>query len=309
MKVLFVSSGNTKFGISPIIKNQGLSISKQGVSVSYFNIKGKGLFGYLKNIFILGNYVRKEDINLIHAHYSLSAFVAAISSRKPVVASLMGSDVHKSVFMRKLIIFFTRYIWKITIVKSENMKEILGINSIVVIPNGVDLNVLKPIELSVAKKHTNFPENKKIVLFFANPERKEKNYTLAEKAIEILNDNGVSLQVVHGVDFHDVPFYLNASDVVLMTSISEGSPNVIKEAMACNTSIIATDVGDIKAIIGSTPGCYITSFDPVDVASKLKKALEFNGKTQGRDNILHLDSNIIADRIISIYESILSRMV
>ena len=60
MKVLFVSSGNNKFGISPIIKSQGLSLEKEGVEVEYFTINGKGFGGYIKSIPRLRKYVKKN---------------------------------------------------------------------------------------------------------------------------------------------------------------------------------------------------------------------------------------------------------
>lgn len=104
---------------------------------------------------------------------------------------------------------------------------------------------------------------------------------------------------------------MNASDVVVLTSLWEGSPNVIKEAMACNRPIICTNVGDVSLVFGNTLGCYLISFDPKDVVSKLTMALSFSekhDKTNGRRRIfeLGLDSKTVANRIINIYQSILN---
>ena len=101
--------------------------------------------------------------------------------------------------------------------------------------------------------------------------------------------------------------YFNASDLVLLTSFWEGSPNVIKEAMACNVPIVSTDVGDVKEVIGKTEGCYITSFDPEDVAEKIKLALKFGKRTTGIEDIKHLESSLIAKKIIKIYKSVLEK--
>ena len=96
-------------------------------------------------------------------------------------------------------------------------------------------------------------------------------------------------------------------ELVILTSLWEGSPNVIKEAMACNCPIVSTNVGDVRWVIGDTEGCYITSFDPEDVAEKIKLALEFGKRTNGRDRIIELglDSETIAKRLIDIYSKVL----
>jgi glycosyltransferase involved in cell wall biosynthesis len=104
---------------------------------------------------------------------------------------------------------------------------------------------------------------------------------------------------------------MNASDVLILSSLHEGSPNVIKEAMACNCPIVTTNVGDVKWVLDNTDGCYISSFDPKEYVEKIKLALEFsekNGRTKGRDRIIELglDSVTIAKKIINVYQKVLS---
>ena len=95
-------------------------------------------------------------------------------------------------------------------------------------------------------------------------------------------------------------------DMALMTSFSEGSPQFIKEAMACNLPIVSTDVGDVKEIIQKTEGCYICKNEPEDVAKKIELALDFAKKTTGREKIQHLDNRIIAEKIIQVYQNVLN---
>ena len=104
--------------------------------------------------------------------------------------------------------------------------------------------------------------------------------------------------------------YYNAADLLLLTSKHEGSPNIIKEAMACNCPVVSTDVGDVRWVIGNTKGCYITSSNPVGVAQKVMLALEFsekNSRTKGRERIMELglDSDTIAAKIIAVYKKVL----
>ena len=109
MNILFVSSGNSKTGISPIIKNQGESLINSGANVTFFTIKGKGIIGYLKNVLPLKRLLRKNEYDVVHAHYSMSAFVATLSGAKPLMVSLMGSDVKSDKYFRLFIIYLTSF--------------------------------------------------------------------------------------------------------------------------------------------------------------------------------------------------------
>ena len=312
MKVLFVCSGNIeKFGISPITINQGESLRKEGILLDYFDIKGKGLLKYIKNIFILRKHLVNKDYNILHAHYSLSGIVASLASRNiPIVVSLMGSDIHSNLFWRYLIKFFYKFRWNKTIVKSIKDQKHLKLSKSVIIPNGVDFEKFIIMDKLVAREKVNFDPRKKYIIFIANPKRKEKNLRLAKEAVDMINDLDVELFVVfneNGVDHNLIPIYMNAADVLLLTSKREGSPNVIKEALACNCPIVATDVGDVKEIINNSNGCFLTSFDANDIARKLNIALEFKGKTNSRENISYLDNKKVADKIINLYKSLLRK--
>jgi glycosyltransferase involved in cell wall biosynthesis len=185
------------------------------------------------------------------------------------------------------------------------MKQHLQLNDVAVIPNGIDLKKFKPLEKKMALKHTMFSKTKNII-FVANPGRPEKNFKLAKEAVDKLDNPNIQLHPVNNISHDDLVFYYNAADVLILTSLWEGSPNVIKEAMACNCPIVSTDVGDVKNLIDTTEGCFLTAFDVYDVAEKLDLAIKFNRRTQGREAIKLLDSNIIAEQLIQLYNSVLS---
>lgn len=306
MKVLFVSSGNSINGISPIIKNQGESLSHQGIQLNYFTINGKGLFGYLKNVSILRQAILRNNYDIIHAHYSMSAFVASLANARPLVVSLMGSDVKAKPYYKYLIRLFNKLSWSKLIVKSEEMKSLLGIDNVGVISNGVDFDKFKPINKSLAINKLGWNMNNKHILFAANPNRFVKNFQLAKSAFDLLDNTEIEMHFLEDVSNELMPYYHNAADVVLLTSFWEGSPNVIKEAMACCRPIVATDVGDVKKLIGGTAGCFVSDFQKERISSDLRIALEFNSMTLGRQNISHLDSKIVAYQLIDCYKKILS---
>lgn len=310
-KVLIVASGNSKYGISSIIAKQAESLKQENVVISFFHIKGHGIKGYLKNIFHLNKFVKSQNFDILHAHYSFSGFVATLAfTRKPVVVSLMGTDVNKNAFMSLLNRLFAQIGWNAVIVKSQDMYQKLNYKAAHVIPNGVDLNAFYSEEKNKAREKIGLQikTDERMVLFGASTSRREKNFSLAKTALEKIEN--IKVLFLTNVLHKDVVNYLNAADVLLLTSKYEGSPNIIKEAMACNCPIVSTNVGDVNWVLGDTDGCYITNFSPIDVSEKINKALHFSetkGKTKGRERIIQLglNSELIANKIKSIYEDIL----
>lgn len=307
MKVLFVSSGNSRSGISPIVMNQALSLQKQGIEVDFFLIKGRGIRGYLSNIPAFRRKCRESKYDLLHAHYFDSALVPTLSFiTVPLIVSLMGSDVHESPASRWLMKLFSRISWAAVIVKSEDLQKKSGIREAHIIPNGIDLEKFQPMDKQEARKSLSLDPEKKYILFMAIPARPEKNFKLAEEAAGLLNDKQVELLVVHGIENEKVATWLNAADVLLMTSLWEGSPNVVKEAMACNKPVVSTRVGDVGSLLDGVEGSFVCEHDPQDVMEKIRLALMFGNQTNGRQKLINLglDEKSIAGRIIELYMKI-----
>lgn len=308
MKVLFVRSGNN--GLDPISQNQGESLSRAHIEMVYFDIIGRGAIGYLKNIFQMRKAIETEMPDIIHAHYSLSGFISTlVFYRKPVVVSLMGSDIKDSNQLGLFIIrIFARFFWSATILKTIKMKDRLKELKTYVIPNGVNLKLFNPIEKETARARLSWANNRKHILFGSDPIRAVKNHNLFKRSIDKLGleDINFNTHYLKGIERDYVLLHYCAADVLVLTSYSEGSPNVIKEAMACNCPIVSTDVGDVREIISDTEGCYIASFDPEDVCRKIKAALLFGRRTNGRDKIKHLSDEIIARKLINIYEEVIA---
>jgi teichuronic acid biosynthesis glycosyltransferase TuaC len=305
MKVIFIRSGNQ--GIDPISQNQGESLINEGINIIYFNIIGRGVKGYLRNIKTLRAVIKKNNPDILHAHYSFCGFVASLTfSKIPIIVSLMGSDVNNPSKIEKFAIsFFIKYFWKKIIVKSIQMKNMLRWKQAIVIPNGVDLNRYKPLDKKMCLDRLGWDSNTKHLLFASDPSRPEKNYILAKNAIEKLNDKNLDIHYLMKIKQNEIVYYYNAADSLLLTSLYEGSPNVIKEAMACNCPVVSTNVGDVEKLIQDIPGCFITSFDSEDVARDIHRALMFNGKTNARNKLNNLSSEIIAQKLISIYNELI----
>jgi len=295
---------------SPGGKRQAESLIKNDVDLEYFVIKESGISGYVKNILKLRSILKKKRRDIVHAHYSYSCFVSGLADRKSkIVASLMGSDLESNHIIERIIInVFALIRWNGVIVKSERMlKKITNKSKAYVIPNGVDLSEFHPMPAKKAKQILNWNDKKHIIFVTSDINRKVKNYDLAKRAFDLIRKHDVELNIVSNIESRLMVYYYNAADLLLLTSRHEGSPNVIKEAMACNLPIVSTDVGDVSHVISNTAGCYISSFEPEDIAEKIILALEFNNKTNGRENIQHLEINKIARRIINVYREILNK--
>ena len=196
------------------------------------------------------------------------------------------------------------------IVKSINLgKQIKSKSPIEVIPNGVDFDFFKPEKREIARKRLELNNDDFVVLFLGNPLETRKNIKLAKESLELLQSNAkckVTFLNPYGIAPSEIVTYMNSADVLLLTSFWEGSPNVIKEAMACNLPIISTDVGDVKNVIAGAHNCFIISFDKGSIVDKLSIVKNNRERSNGREKIRHLSDEIIAKRISNIYEKILS---
>ena len=219
----------------------------------------------------------------------------------------MRSDTYQSKLMKLTIRYFANYRWSKTIVKSEDMKIRLGLKNGVVLSNGVDLNLFHPLDKKECRQKLGWDLDKKYVLFASKPDRKEKNFSLAQATIDKIKINSVKLKIIYNIDHSQIPVYLNAADVLLLTSKWEGSPNIVKEAMACNIPVVATKVGDIGYLFGNIEGYYYTDPDADKLAEKINYVLNNDIKPNGLQRIidLKLDSEPIANKLVQLYKELI----
>jgi glycosyltransferase involved in cell wall biosynthesis len=101
---------------------------------------------------------------------------------------------------------------------------------------------------------------------------------------------------------HDVvPIYMSACDALVLTSAAEGSPMVVKEAMACNLPVVSVRVGDVPEVIAGARGCALAERNPDDIAAKLVEVLRNPERSDGRARIEHLRHDRIAQRLLDVY--------
>lgn len=325
MKVLIVCSykEHIKNGISPFIYEQGESLARIDVEIEYFLIRGKGIAGYLANIGRFNQVLKTFCPDIIHAHYGLSCLFANLQRKIPVVSTYHGSDINDpkvyrfsrvAINLSKKNVFVSEKTMQLTSKSRtsppspllEERGEREGRYKNVLIPCGVDTALFVPMDMQDCRVRMKLDLQKKYVLFSGAFDNPVKNPELAKASVDLLDD--VELIELKGYSRQEVVWLMNAVDVVLMTSHTEGSPQFIKEAMACNCPVVSVLVGDVPEVIAHVNGCYLCEYNKEIIASKIWCAVVENKRTTGRDIILerNLDIMQVAKNVLKLYKEVLS---
>ncbi|HRY31350.1 MAG TPA: glycosyltransferase family 4 protein [Bacteroidales bacterium] len=307
MNILIVHSKNAGI-VSPFILEQAESIRKTGIAVEYFGIVGKGITGYLKNMPAFRRMIREYSPDLIHAHYGLSGLFANLQREIPVITTFHGSDLADR--RARQFSLLARRLSAASVFVSQRMTQFLPrLQNPLIIPCGVDTAVFGQLQAESLPKPPAIVPGRINVLFSSAFSKPVKNAALAHavcRKAEAATGKKISLIELKAYTRPEVNALMMHADCLLMTSLSEGSPQFIKEGMACSRPIVSTDVGDVRWLTGDTAGCFVSAADPELLAGNLVKALEFK-ETRGREHILSLglDLESIAHRLTALYEGVL----
>jgi teichuronic acid biosynthesis glycosyltransferase TuaC len=316
MTAMYPTPENPAFG--SFIRTQVESLRSAGVEVEVLVLRGRHRkWNYLSGIFQLRRRLAKAGIDLVHAHYGLVGMTARMQWQVPVVVTCHGDDLLGTINehgektpLSKLIAAGCRLLARhadAVIVQSKQMAEKLQRGNVHIIPHEIDFETFRPVEKQ-ARAILGLDPQKKYLLFAANPQIPVKRFPLAKAVWEQLNklDPSIELLTVYKEPQERLALIMNACDALVFTSYQEGSPNVVKQAMACNLPIVSTDVGDVREILGTTRGCYICKPEVAEFSACLEKIIRSRERTTGRENVRHLCGPAVAERIISIYEYLVS---
>lgn len=310
MKILLIGRYKRQFpnNLLPFIIEQGEAIRKCGVEVDYFAVEGNGLLSYFTQRKSLMHKIKDFQPDLIHAHYGLSGITAVLQNKVPVVTTFhngetlsFSANILSSLFSlrTKFMVYVAQHIYDLAYLKRKK--------NYVILPCGIDLHECVITDKEIARKELGFLPDKKYILFGGAFDNLRKNYPLLKEGIDLLKRDEIEVLEMTGLPRLQISKILSACDLFALPTKSEGSPQALKEAMACNCPIIATDVADIKYLLGDLEGHYLCSFDPKDVAEKVEKALAFGNRTKGRERIteLGLTNDLVAKKLVEIYEDVL----
>ena len=296
---------------APFLNQQVAALERRGVRFDTRCVAGeistetsRGPFEYLRFVRTVRDALRTGppgggEFDLIHAHYGLTAPMALCQRQVPVVLSLRGSDVHGPV---KPVSQACASLCDAVIVMSEAMADELG-QSCHVIPDGVDLDTFTPEPQAQARERVGWPTDEYTVFFPYAPGRSVKDYPRARRVTDAVDgtlEKPVTLRTVSGVPHERMPDYMNAADALLLTSKSEGSPNAVKEAMACNLPVVAVDVGDVRERLGDVSPSQVCATD-AELVAALRDVLTAESRSNGREAAAAVSLERITDSVLEVY--------
>lgn len=322
MRVLLVHSGNGVAGLSStytFVHEQGEALRARGIEIEYYAVVGKGVWGYLRNVRPLRKKIKACRPDIVHAHFGLSGLLAVLSTRLPVVITCHNGETltSRGNFFSSLGLLFARH----TICVAQHIYDKLYVHpkNYTILPCGIDLENLPIVPKAKAQEEMGLPKDKINILFGGAFANERKNEPLAREAIALLTNpsnplnsnpltpNSINLIEMRGYNRHQVAMLLCGCDMLLLPTKSEGSPQVVKEAMACNCPVVATDVADIAHLLHGVKNSYSTTFDPADIADKIQRVIDSGERSDGlyRIQALRLSNPEVAETIHNLYCQIL----
>ena len=303
MKVLIVARFKEK-GFAPFVAEQVAALVEAGIECRMFPVKSNNYLHYYSE---LKRTIRAFRPDVVHAHYGLCGLLANLQRQIPVVTTYHGSDINDPNVRRlsKLAIQFSAYN---VFVSQKSIDLARPKKNFALIPCGINLADFPIVEKAEARRRMGLSLDVRYVLFSGAFDNPIKNASLAQEAVRQLP--GVQLLELKGYSRSQVALLMQAVDAILMTSITEGSPQVVKEAMACGCPIVSVDVGDVKERVKGVEGCFVSNtYKPEDLASLLDKALSFGMRTDGRNAIIrdNLTGEAVASRLKEVYNQVSSR--
>ncbi len=304
-------------GYGSFVEAQMESLRALGVDFDVLFVDGrKSRWNYLRAVGEMRQRLRRNRYDLIHAHFGLSGWVARCQLRVPVVVSFMGDDVLGRLkrdgrvsmvgrFFQASSFILARGVSAV-IVKSRAMKAKLRSSSARVIPNGVDLDLFQPLDRTESRRKLNLDLQKKFVLFPFDPAIENKRYDLVEAAVARARSEVPDLEVLQiaKAPRNRMPLFMNAADVLVLASHTEGSPNAVKEAMAVNLPVITVNVGDVAELVGEGDGNYVVPRDADAIAAKIVEACLRGTRARSRVRMARLSMETVARQVVEVYAAV-----
>jgi teichuronic acid biosynthesis glycosyltransferase TuaC len=243
--------------------------------------------------------------DLVHAHYGLTGAVALAQQHAPVVTTFWGSDTFVP-WQRAVSYAVARL--TVPLFVSDTGRSRLRRRFAAVVPSSVDTERFRPRPRAEARRALGWDESGVYVLLPGPRRSTMKNAALFDATLDSLpaglGARGVALE---GYARDEVALVMNAVDVTLMTSVSEGSPVAVRESLACETPVVSVEVGDVPALLRDLPGCAVCERDPRTLANRVQQALKAGRSPVLRERAAEFSRERMARKVLAVYDQALRR--
>jgi teichuronic acid biosynthesis glycosyltransferase TuaC len=327
--VFFVVGGDWKDGEltpPPFVRSQAESLRGCDCEVFLAIVDDRtSVRGILRNIRRICAEARRAQPKLIHAQYGsvIAGMGRLVRGSAPLIVSFCGDDLLgtpapgviwriREACSRAIGLWAARGASTI-IVKSKSLFETLPSDlqrKAVVVPNGVDADAFRPMDQNKCRAALGWSKKAKIILFDGSwnglkEDNRRKNPMLARETVELLASSipDISLHAISNVPHRQIPLMMNAADCLLVTSLQEGSPNIVKEAMACNLPIVSVPCGDVAERLGGTSPGGIRPYNAASLAACVKEVILAGRRSNGRERLIEqgLTTSKVAEQVTQIY--------
>lgn len=321
MRVLYVIPCRAEGSEFIFAKRQIACLEAAGVVTRNFFLTSRSSVLFLiKAVYRLRGEIERFHPDVVHAQFgTVNGILCVCAGANPLVVTFRGGDLNPTREVSRIRSIAGRMLSQLTALRAASIICVTGRlrdrlwwkrDRSRVIPNGLNLSLFVPIAKSEARLALGWREWERVVLFNAGRNEQVKRLDLALAAVKRARrsiDNLRCEVLRGGTSAEKIPLYLNAADCLLVTSDWEGSPNIVKEALACNLPVVSVDVGDVaERISGVTPSC-LGERNPESLARCIVEVLQENRRSNGREKIALLSDKAIADEILDVYREAIAQ--
>jgi len=272
------------FGI--FVKEQKEAYEDFGYEVTLVNVDlGEDKSKYWRGRALVKEALSKQAFDCAHIHYGLTGISCMGLPMPPSITTFHGADVNYP--SQRPFSIFTGLASQYWVFVSQLLADKMPApGPYEVIPCGIPEKKYTGKSREEAKKKLGLDPQKPAILFPAHPENLRKNFALFEEVLTRLSDD-VQVLKFGEVKPEDTPDYYYAADVTLLTSLSEGSPQVVKESIFAGTPVVSVNVGDVDTYLPEIEGCSVHDYDAIELSKGVEQAFLFShsGKKASRESI------------------------
>jgi glycosyltransferase involved in cell wall biosynthesis len=247
---------------------------------------------------------RRPPVDIVHAHFGLTAWPALAARAAARLVTLHGTDVRhpRSGAITRAVLPFQDLV---ATASAGLAHELGGRRRVAVLPCGVALDRFVPIPRAEARRRLGLDLHAPFLLFPADPARPGKRH---DRAVTVAAGAGAALHSAGAVDPADMPLWINAANAVLVPSDHEGFGLAVLEALACDVPVLATPTGVHDVALECVAGALCAPFErDAWIAAARAHLSSTDPRVDGRSTAVRYGAEAMAERVLVAWNALLGR--